>query len=330
MEDFIKELITTLRKNGKVLTTNKSSEIRVSCPYCKDRRHPLDPKMYVSLEPPFKFNCFRCDASGILNARTLQDFKVSDSDLVGTIVKEGRKASKNTGKKRKKINRVANRIENKQAAKEAIDYFNGRYGCSYQIEDADRLFDLYKMVLDANTFIKMSGGKKSDYFDYDHSIGFVSSDKSYAIFRSTLANTEDKVRYSNVPLINDNLASKMFTVGTEVDMMQERVQLVLAEGIFDIIGIYEHYYKDRDNKARIFAANCGKSYRSTIERIMRLGFLDLDIVIYSDGDVEPQFYRDMKENWSVLQRMRFTVYYNNIGKDYGVKKSEISLRKAII
>ena len=78
------------------------------------------------------------------------------------------------------------------------------------------------------------------------------------------------------------------------------------------------------------AANCGKSYRSTIEKIIRMGFLDLDIVIYSDGDVDIDFYKNMKKDWSILKRSKITIYYNTIGKDYGVKKSDIILRKVVI
>lgn len=328
MEECIKDLVQALRQNGKAYNTTGGKEIRVSCPYCKDRGHVNDPKMYISLEAPYEFHCFRCETSGVLNNRTLADFKINDTDLVQSILKSAKSSLKNTGKKRKNVNKLKNKIENLDLAAKGLEYFNSRYGSSYTINDIEYLFDTYKLILDPSAFLNTVKAKKASYFDYDNSIGFLSNDQNYAIFRNT--NPEEKdFRYSNVCL-GDKNGSKMFTIGTEVNVLSEKIQLIMTEGIFDIIGVYEHYYKNQDNKSRIFAANCGKSYRSTIEKIIRMGFLDLDIVIYSDGDVNVDFYKNMKKDWSILKRSKITIYYNTIGKDYGVKKSDIILRKVVI
>ena len=41
-------------------------------------------------------------------------------------------------------------------------------------------------------------------------------------------------------------------------MLLKRTKLVITEGIFDIIGVYTHFYKENNDKNIIFAAACGK------------------------------------------------------------------------
>ena len=123
-----------------------------------------------------------------------------------------------------------------------------------------------------------------------------------------------------------------------IDIMQPVVNLVITEGIFDIIGVYTHFYKNTQyEKNTIFAAACGKSYNAVILNYIRLGFLNLNISIYSDGDVDVNFYRELKDSNPYLKGSNITIFYNDLydpstgyGKDYGVKKEDIKLRKVII
>ena len=52
--------------------------------------------------------------------------------------------------------------------------------------------------------------------------------------------------------------------------------------------------------------------------------------VFEDSDVDISFYKSMKKDWNILKRSKITIYYNTIGKDYGVKKSNITLRKVVI
>ena len=118
--------------------------------------------------------------------------------------------------------------------------------------------------------------------------------------------------------------------------MSEKTTLIITEGIFDIIGVYNHFYGGNDENT-IFAAACGKAFNAVILNYIRMGFLDLDIIIYSDADVNVNFYKSLKMSSPYLKNSKITIFYNDLydpktgfGKDYGCRKNEIKLKKIII
>ena len=96
----------------------------------------------------------------------------------------------------------------------------------------------------------------------------------------------------------------------------------------DILGVYNHIYNKEDNNT-IFIANNGKSFTSSSNILKNLSILNADINIYSDSDVPISFYKELME-YEVYYRFNgINLYYNKIGKDYGVKKEEIKLKEVI-
>ena len=108
------------------------------------------------------------------------------------------------------------------------------------------------------------------------------------------------------------------------NLLKPEINLVIAEGPFDIIGIKEYFYKD-DNDSIFIAVN-GKGYNPVLNRISRLGFINLNINIYSDADVDMDYYKQMKRYNSILMNNETRIYYNTIEKDYGIKKENIQLK----
>ena len=256
MENNIPEkLINLLKEKGKrVLLPSNGLELRTRCPYCGDsRKNSSSAHMYISLEPPFLFNCFRCETSGRLTPKVLRDFDIDDStfhvDIIECNKKYKNKSSKTVkGKANFKIN-----IYHKELAENSIKYLNKRYNTNYTLNDADFLTETYRVILDPITFLYQNKIQieENNPFNFVESIGFLSFDKTYAIFRNINPNTSNKMRYQNIPLLGRNSNSKMYAISTDIDLAEEKVNFIMTEGIFDIIGVYEHFYKFLNTKNNI-------------------------------------------------------------------------------
>lgn len=342
MED-INEMINNIRnlilanKKPSHQTTNRK-EISVRCPYCGDSKsNQSATHLYIEMRPPFRFHCFKCETSGVLNGETFRDLGIYNTDLSISVINANKnyKATKGVQKVSYQKRKLINKPYDSVASQNAVQYFNTRYGTSF---DNEFIVNKFKAVTDPLQFFADNRiYPPQGVFDYANAIGFISSDASHIVFRD-ITGTSPK-RYNNLNLIqNDELttASKTYNIAGGIDIMQDKTKLVITEGIFDIIGVYNHFYLGKDENI-IFAAACGKAYNAVILNYIRMGFLDLEIEIYSDGDVNANFYKAIKNSSPYLKNSKITVYYNDLydpktgyGKDYGVPADQIKLKKIII
>lgn len=342
-KDIVAEIRDLILRNKKPsYQTTNHKEVHVRCPYCGDSRHDKSKaRFYIEMKPPFRFHCFKCETSGILNTQVLRDLGIFSNDLTVDIA-EANKVLRKSGVTKTHSRRLRNlwhEDPTTDAAKRSIDYFSNRYGKAF---DAAELQKKYKAVLDAYRFFEKNGiyVPSASSFDFSNAIGFISSDSSHIIFRD-IGGMQQR-RYFNLSLVNDEdeleSTSKMYNISAGIDVMREKTRLVIAEGIFDIIGAYEHFYKGTpEEENTIFVAACGKAYNAAIQHYIRLGFLDLNIEIFSDGDVDLEFFRDLKKSSPYMKNSQIKVYYNGkydkmTGncKDFGIPKDSIILRKSII
>ena len=56
----------------------------------------------------------------------------------------------------------------------------------------------------------------------------------------------------------------------------------------------------------------------------------MNITVYSDADQNIKMYKNIKKEFTFLTDKKITVIYNTIGKDFGVKKEEIKIKKSYI
>lgn len=337
MNDEIENIRRLLLQNKHPsYQTTDHKEVRVVCPYCDDGRHKDAGKFYIAMKPPFMFHCKRCETAGVLNQKTLRDLGIYDNSINESIIISNKEYHQNQGIQHISFKRkeFKNTLTQSKNSINAALYFNNRYGSNYSEEE---LINKFKCILDAPYFFNENKIYAPKIFDFSNSIGFISSDSTHIIFRDITG--KQKLRYNNlrVDKVSEE-ASKIYNISTEIDIMQPTINLVITEGIFDIIGVYTHFYKDTPlEKNTIFAAACGKSYNAVILNYIRMGFLSMNISIYSDGDVDVNFYRDLKRSNPYLRGENITIFYNDLydkttgyGKDYGVRKEEIKLRKVII
>lgn len=312
---------------------NDRSYMYVRCPYCGDSRNDSNhAHCGITTKPPFFYHCVRCDTGGIVNAKFLNDIGINDNDLVISIDEINRKAFKDSNLDyrptvQKPIS-LSSVVSKSYLTDNSLKYFNTRFGTSL---DAKYVTEKFKAVLDSQAFFRTNKLIIKDKdFDFENSIGFVSNDEGYCIFRD-ITGSQDR-RYHNLRLAPKSIdCGKIYNIRSQIDVLCEKPTLVMTEGIFDIIGIYLARYKDTpEEKNAIFAAGCGKGYNAVISDFVHKGFLDMNIVIYSDNDVSLDFLRNVKAESKYLGDEKWTIYYNELSKDVGVPADQIRLRKAII
>lgn len=340
--EYIDSIRKTILDNRKpsYQTTNKK-EVRVRCPYCGDSKHdPSSAHLYIEMKPPFRFHCFKCETSGVLNQQTFKDLGIYDNNINLTVLNANKNFKSNLGIERINFKRklLINTPIITTSSVNALNYFNNRYNTNYSNQ---YITEKFKAITDPINFFQENHiiipNNQYNQFNYQNSIGFISADNSHIIFRDYSGSSEK--RYNNLNLYpNDDLTpiSKMYNITNQINIMNEKVKLVICEGIFDVIGVFTHIYKQQD-KNIIFSAACGKAYNAVILNYIKKGFLNLNVEIYSDADVELNFYKQLKYNSPYLKNLNLTIFYNSLydpktkfGKDYGVPIEQIQLKKFII
>lgn len=321
-------------KKPSYLTTNRK-ELRVRCPYCGDSSKNLSAAhLYIAMMPPFKFHCFKCETSGVLNQHVLNDLGIYVNDLPLSILNANKVLKKSGGSTPIKFKKQNLKYPELNDGLATQNYFNNRYGVNLS---SSYITNKFKAILDAEAFFTANNLHiNMGQFDFKNSIGFVSSDTSHAVFRD-ITGLQQK-RYSNLNLFQDDAGSKIYNISSDINLTEKKVKLVITEGIFDIIGVYLHFYKDTEEEQNtIFAAACGKGYNAVISHFARMGFLDLEVIIYSDGDVDLYKFKEIKKNSIYIKNSKLTIFYNDLydpttgsGKDFGIPKDCIKLRKVVL
>lgn len=329
--ESVKKYILSV-KSPAYFTTNKK-ELRIRCPYCGDSKADKShAHLYVQMKPPFQFYCQKCTTKGVLCSETLRDMQIYNSDVVVSLVNlsKNNKADfeNNTFRRAKKL---INHPASTELSYRTLNYFNRRFNRNFTELD---LIEKYKAVMDPIIFLAENNiYVENGQYDFNNAIGFISSDGSHVVFRDI--SCMQQKRYYNLSLVPDDCfsTSKIYNIKSILDSTKLNTTLIIAEGIFDIIGI-ELFLKDNNmidaDSQYIFSAACGKGYNSVISNYIHKGFFNLECKIFSDSDVDLNFYRNLKNSSVYIKRSRLEVFYNTLSKDYGIPSDGISLKKIIV
>ena len=167
-------------------------------------------------------------------------------------------------------------------------------------------------------------------------VGFLSFGNSHILFRD-ITNTH-KYPWIKYPIDEMSRKNRVFYgVASLVDVFtRDPITINLSEGVMDAIGIKYHFHYEGNNVFNL--AVCGQNYNSIILHLISIGVFGSNVTlnIFSDNDKE---FNDNKVIGSsekmhrkYLQKYKglfdtINLYYNIIGKDYGVKKESIELEK---
>ena len=308
-------------------------EIVKRCHICGDSRTASSRHMYIGLKGGMiLYNCFKCQCSGVVDNKFFRDIGSYDTDMI-SLVNQNNKNNANYAEYTSKKHFIKNlhpilTYRDAPETQKKVSYISRRLGHNFTLQELAGL----KVILNLKDYLQANHINiitrtpiiidQIDMF----CIGFLSADNSYGTFR--LLVDENKVtpgmkRY-NVYNLYDSLdnSHKFYVIPTTVNPI-EKINIHIAEGQFDILGVY--YNTDCNKYNSIFAAINGKSYLAMVKFfIMEYGFINFDLHIYVDNDVDNY---EMYKVADLLKPMNVDIYvHRNMypgEKDYGVARDHI-------
>jgi len=300
-------------------------EISIRCPYCGDSKHnPSATHLGIKFGHPSAFHCFRCDESGSVNVRFLKDVGI-DPDIIKKYVKY----------KKSNIYKSLPMVKEVKFDKGKYDYnftynsdsgqykyLRDRFKMEFDEEDIKR----FKIILNPKVFLHdLSVSKKRKIepsIDLSRYIGFLTQDGNQAVFRAIDKDLEP--RFYNMT-IEETDYRKLYVINNNIDIKARKFNFVLTEGIFDLIGVYQHFYKNSDQLSNtLFIAALGKSFQEPINRLIQSGFLNFDIYLFADSseDIGLDFYIELLKNPYIDEV--YVAKNKKVGeKDFGVSLDRI-------
>lgn len=337
MSEILIELQQSLLAEKKVAYFNSDrSELQVRCPYCgdsiKDKTHA---HLYVSMQKPHSFYCQKCSSSGVLTSQFLEDMSIDNGELSATIHREYKAFRRDTTVR--DGNRTVLKLTKVKFPKydiggdfdKKLHYIEKRLG--YELTRADlRRFRVLNSLSDFLVINDMEHLLQDERFRKDvwlvdkFAVGWLSQDNTYASFR--FIEGDFKKRFKTIGFDKFGEGSKIFTIKSQIEMMAKDIEIVMCEGFFDIVSVYQNFYREKDNLNRIFSAINGKGFNLFPTTLMRMGYMNVNLVIYSDNDVSMEDYR------YVLNLYKYksvkVVYNKSEGqKDFGVRPELIKPKR---
>jgi hypothetical protein len=329
-------------------------EINIRCPFCGDSiKNPKNEHLYIKIAiddddrgiARFPFDCKLCGKRGrslsVLDARKIGITNPVLLEYISSLHQLFLNSVKKFNLRNKKIALQIPHVNNTQ---EKLQYIYNRL----ENDDICNHPETYKIILDLVGFFKENKlPLNTDYYNvktklrnyHEHAIGFLSSDNSHIIFRTF----DDKLsgRYGNYAIYPENDTVKVsghgyntYTIPSSINIMNPTINLVMAEGIFDLLRVYKdiHLHQSTDDyKYTVFAAaNNNHGYTNSIRRFLEQGAMFNNISIYSDIDININSYKNTIRRLIPDTNTNITIYYNSAYKDFGDVKQPLKIEKVII
>jgi hypothetical protein len=341
------DLIYALANRGVYFKQVNDVEYRTRCPFCGDSDKEYTGHLYIRINPDDNFNpvfhCFKCEESGILNAENLSTFDIDDIDLKSKLAILNKTAKKMDSKNISDGSR--NRYfdyklpEIKRGTK--TKYIENRLGLSFNDEQFKRM----KIITSLKDFLILNGIKKITcknqmaFMLEDHYVGFLSFGNSHILFRDITG--KEKIKWIKYPITEESKENRLFySMEASIDVLStEPMTINLSEGVLDTLSACYNLGFDDSNTMHISVS--GKYYDRLLLYLIDLGLVGSNITvnIFSDNDemynkknnnpTTVEYYGKLLKNYKHLYG-QVNVYYNLAGKDIGVPRQEISLKKYLL
>jgi hypothetical protein len=266
--------------------------------------------------------------------------EVDDQDLINRIGKTSKKTLRDTGRyvsdtdnpflEKKRFKRPPISL-GKKHYRDKIEYLVDRMGVDLTMQDLEDL----KIVTSLNSFMKLNEMEHlKEYYEQSnglaslrtflekYSLGFLSMDTNYMGFRHTQDHHSGRRYYTESMNRPFDIGSKIYTIGGELDLLSPTLNLVLTEGVMDITSVWLNLYDKEKSKDTVFCSANGKSFLLVVKMLRRLGFLSMNLDMYSDNDVDLDYYKFILDydNFNSIR-----IHYNTFKKekDFGVSKDKI-------
>ena len=336
------KFIEFLYQRGEYIRKVNDNQYVTRCPFCGDSNNKHHAHLYIYADiynnDPILYHCFKCESSGIVNNEFFTVIGLDDNDIKSSFTKYKSKS----GKFKKLFENSVVYFDYKipeEINRNKIKYIEDRLGCELTDDEIKKL----KIVTSLKSFIKNNNDIKElslpiNYLKNieDHYIGFVSFGNSHILFRDMTG--KEKFKWIKYPITKDSRENKIFySIENDINIFSsEPIIINLAEGVLDTLSIYKNLGYNDSNMLNISV--CGKRYVGVLETLIDMGIVGDNVIIniFSDND---EMYNEKNKTPTtpkyfsyILRKIKYVfkevnVYYNLIGKDVGVSKDKIKLKK---
>jgi hypothetical protein len=287
---------------GEIKISRKNIICR--CPYCEigsDKKHF---HLYVSLETPI-FHCFKseCNQKGTVEKLIYKLSGKKDDTFYDKSLQKSKVETIKIDNKSLKIPEL-----NLESFNDKLQYINKRSFDTDICKLQGLIFDINLFLLENN--LMTDDIKKYKDFLQENFIGFLTRNQSTLILRNI--DEKSKLRYHKIEIKQIPFAD-YYAIYED----QFKSDIILAEGIFDILVEKKIDSINKKESSKLYAACLSSNYESLIKS---LAYNDLQfrqhIHILSDRGISIEYYKKVKNNLKHLIDS-LVVYYNNDGKDFG-------------
>ena len=323
---YIHDLLASYLLKTESSKRINNQEIVVRCPFCGDSANRKHAHCYVGFKEngAVLYFCHRCPATSMVTPEVLHKFGIFNDELDAFFGKKRKYTSFITKIIKNNVVQIPNYVLPKRIRPEdeiKAKYFEKRTGIKVNNETIEN----YSLVINLSDFltennILISRYEKEKQFVIKelskNFIGFLSSNKSIISFRAVGDTNFTKNKFNFV--IDENYKQSFYYIPkTSIDLLTLNPKIVLAEGTFDIICVKKQFFPS-DSTDTIFASVGGKAgYRKILKELISMtGFLNPEIIFFSDRDVEFENYTKniLGAFYGLLHG---AVYYNQKSKDWG-------------
>lgn len=308
-------------------------ELVLRCPYCGHTSSAGKKHMYIGLskDKPYMFNCFKCEAGGLVNRTFLNLLDIRDEELIQAIDIHNKEMRLSRGN-----SYASNRIREPQVAYDAFEvnydiypdkvkYINGRLGTNLSVSEMMNMKIIFDFSFFKRQIMRYLGATESDFerIQRDY-VGFLSVNNTSLSMRC-IRQTDSKYRYLICKLDDRDIYNKAFCIPSSIPYTSDRIMVHIAEGQFDIISIYNNM---TNRSTGIYFAAAGNKYSAILKYILSKGIMYMDIHLYFDNDqageiAKRQIEYFIKNNIAFFRGSRVFAHVNQADKDYGVSIDKI-------
>lgn len=318
----------------------------IRCPFCGDSNDPHHAHLYIVFNTDNNYNpgfiCHKCGEHGAVTGDFLTALGLSNPNtkaILESINKTSRKRARNGYGDETELN-VFDYKRPLIARGRKIEYIEKRLGRSF----TDDELNTCKVVESLHKFLLLNNIPKEHYryplwqmdiLERDY-VGFLTYGNSHILLRDITGTHElSWVKYPISPESSKNRV--IYTLETSLDPYETSpVTINIGEGVMDIISVAYNLGFNVDNSLNVCIT--GNHYEQFLIFLINLGFIgsNININIFPDNDAKFNSKAKKKTTLAyfrhIFQRAKYlfgeiTIYYNIIGKDCGVPRDEIRLKK---
>lgn len=282
------------------------------CPKCGDHKWHCYVKIDLNSDTPVLYKCFKCNCSGIVNESFLEYIGLSDIKIPK--FKFGKRISVSESVS-SSIDMNALSVTESDDIIDVCNYINERVGHYPTLSELqsfnyvgnplkyvqDYLGTEGQSVLKNRYWFRLSNGNITGRYHDD------STEMRWIRYKSSYIKTNG-----------------LYKINLPVDLYQP-IDVIIAEGVIDIIGLYYNHPSGIRNK--VYIGVMGRDYNRAIKYMIDRGIYgtSVSIKIFKDSDVDMD---DIRIDYNIKKLFkRVDIYENSLGKDFGVLPSELDIAR---